>query len=121
MHDAVEVITVKARAVADLDAGQRLYPLGVRHQRVGVVSADRMEAEEKEDQRVGDARQRQRTEGGGQQEDRHEHKHVLEQPVVAVVRRYGQRRPEHRVEHCKRRDVTSVPHVRNSQHDSRTS
>ena len=69
MHQAIKMIALKTQALIKAVAKQRLPPLVVGDFGISVVRAQLMEHQKKKDQRVGDARQRERTIGRGKQKD----------------------------------------------------
>jgi hypothetical protein len=59
----------------------------VGHFRIGVVRADEVQRQEQEDQEIGNARQRELSVGRSEHAHENHHQGILQQPVLAVVRR----------------------------------
>ena len=78
VHEPVVVIAPLERAAAE-----RMPPFGVRHERIGVVRADRVEHEEHEQAAVREVAEPQAMRGEHEQRHRDEYDGVLEQPVLA--------------------------------------
>ena len=108
MHDTVEVVTFPPDERVERPARETLEPRVVGHVRVRVMRADRMEAQEQEDKRVGDAGENQRTTKHHEAHDEDHHEDALHEPVLAVPGTDRQHEPEQRKGGEQREQILSL-------------
>src|SRR5688572_2162295 len=105
VHHAVEIVALPAERFVQRVAGQLPPRLVVRHFRIGVVRADRVQAEKHEQRGVRDPGERKHAVGDDQHRDADEQQRVLQPPVGAVVRMEGERHPQCRQQYGQRSEI----------------